>query len=633
MLYVGLFCSLIILASCGGPPEEPPEIDVSLMEHAPLPALYTTKNNGDGLPLGATALIGDQRWNCGDSLFTVNYLADGTLLTGGNDRCVQAWDTNGKRLWEVKFDMQITAIEPALNNSALVIAGSGKSVYVLDVATREIIQQFDDSDIIGQPVAVNAAGNLIATDGEVCTTVTYDLLTGKQLAYIPKPIGHTNHRLFLETKDGQERLVLATNPIRIVDPRTGTVLVEGTTDDDSAEEVILDPTKSRLFVIGDGFINELDPDTLALRNHIKTLEHFDHIDVHKSKNFAVLSANFGGLWRWDFQKPPVLIKKFENDYCQSLRISPDGERVAVALSDENRPRFFSTATWKEIDEVNAPYGWVSRMTISHNGKMLAVYGKEISIYALPERQLIGRYGTGELSGLYHACAFSPDNNVLIGASHGNNLILWDLQKNTHRQCDIGINATNLSVLNNAIIASGPEGLIVVDPNTLKTRWGMAPLSSNEKSANATYTPLGVVIYNGNELRLLDPITGAIQHTCEVVEGVPTKSFFANKTADGKLLFECEDYLKLLDVKTGLITARLACRESHHYSMTSSGDYLAISNSFGLLIVNPNTLLPLLRIPTPFTYRQCVFAPDGSRIYTLDKGGNVMEWDVNALLGK
>lgn len=631
--------SLLLAASltgCGGGPlAEPPAVDAAMIAAAPAPTSAPLTRDGIVLPAGAVDRLGDRRWRRADQLYVVTWLSDGTLITAGNDHQVQAWNADGGLRWNCDaVDEQLVVVEPALDGAVLVVASSDRTVVVLDTQTRQVLHRLPGHDIGSKQGAISPEGDLLAIEGADDTTLIWDLRSGKRLAALPEPFAHGNGKVFLPTKDGQRRLAFGTDPVRLADALSGKILAEGPVEDAFIGDIGYDPIGARLIVVGDRFIDELDPDTLRSRRRLTTPFHANRLAIHPRGTQVALGDYAGGLWRWDLAGEPVAIELLtDHDDVQDLCFSPDGSRLAVVRDDEERVRFFDCATWQEIDATTGVSGQVMRLAISPDGTTVATDdGSRLAVWDLATRRVVRRLGTGRHGVGVAGLVYSPDGRRLVSAGWDDTLYLWNLADGTHEHRLLGFEAHNLAYGDGVLIAGGGRHVVALDAATLDKRWSQSsPKHQDEGVLNALWSPLGVVLHEQHRLRLLDPVTSAERRRFELGSAAPGYGCFAGATASGLLAYTRGTGLELLDVAKGRLVARV--EGAAVPTLSRDGRLIAYCDEDALIVLDADTARPLARAPAPLGSAQAVFTPDGTRIVTAASDGELLVWEVKTLLGK
>jgi WD40 repeat protein len=276
--------ALLVVAwtGCGKPADAPP-LDPKPLLAAPVPA--------HGEPLR----FGDPRWRTNDQLYGLTWMADGTLITCGNDHIIRSWDAAGGLAWssDAVHD-QTYLVQPALGGKVLVVASSSTEVSVLDARTRAVVATYPGHGIISKNGLVSPDGNFFAVEGGAFNTFVWDLRTGRRAQTPDHDCGSEDQYAFLGESGGVCRLAIGTNPIQVIDARTGATIQRGPSSKHFIGAYAIDARQQRLLVAGEKFVAELNPVTLAPRRQLAATVYFHLAAFHPGGAWAITMAASGG---------------------------------------------------------------------------------------------------------------------------------------------------------------------------------------------------------------------------------------------------------------------------------------------------------------------------------------------------
>jgi WD40 repeat protein len=630
-------------------PVMPAAITLVAMDAAPLCAAAVISDAEGPLPAGAVRRIDDPRWRHDDCAVAIAWLPDGTLLSGGNDHTLRAWDATGVETWRLELPrLNVHTIDPILGGSAVLVCGSDMQdqAIVVDLRERKAVRSIRLYSVMDDQ-AVSREGDRVVVDGEHSTSEVWDLENGQLVASWAEP---AIQRTFLPTRlDGVRPLAVANNPLQVVDAGSGAELAQGPQHDyfpsehDNFCEAVASSTDGRLAEAGTGYAAEDDPVTLAPRHLVTTnpRQTFMQVAIQPGAGGAVVLGDFaGGLWRWDGGPRLALIEQGDrHQYVCAMRFSPDGGTLAVTRQGELRPHFFATATWQRIHAPNGPSTYVGHLAFAPDGRRIAIASAGIEIWDVQEGRRLAALGASDHGAGVAGLAWRDDGH-LVSTGFNDRLNVWNLADGSHRGFDLGFTAHQVRCDGDAVLAIGSHNVAGLSLADGTCRWSVAAPDDDHQSEGkdwlrgATASPLGVLMNEGGFVRIADPRSGATRGRIEAPAGRYDYGDCVGVNAAGQVVMAVRLALLVIDPATQRVVARAdpdVLGSGAMAMLSPDGRRILVSGSGeagGLLILDAGSLRPLVRTKLagiqPSAY---AFSPDGASLVVGTESGQLLVFDL------
>jgi WD40 repeat protein len=321
-----------------------------------------------------------------------------------------------------------------------------------------------------------------------------------------------------------------------------------------------------------------------------------------------------------FDEPRFILEPQTDDrYIADLAYSPDGAILAAAGRENAFLWDAATGEPSAQFEVDEP---LKRIAFLPDGDLLAIYGEDkVRIWNIDTGDVRADFSTGQP---IVAVAVSPDGTTL-GLAEG----------------------TGVSLLNLPAAESGDVWTHSLVANDSQRKWDAVTFDPTGQYLAAGY------IVSGGPLTEFSVSMWDV-NTDELVREFDLETSYAvtdlKFSADGILLAATGSYSRVWGAQTGEILYVTPAYEQNAFPETGisfSGDYLIFSDiapPFGgletitLRDIPTGDLLALFKQSIPLTgsgggdgvfYHPVTFHPDGTQFATLDKGGQVVVWDIPA----
>ena len=332
-------------------------------------------------------------------------------------------------------------------------------------------------------------------------------------------------------------------------------------------------------------------------------------------------------------------------WLSDVAYSPDGRTLitgAVSMSGPNAGQsqliFWNAATGEKRYESAFEQGTMFNVIASPDGRTIATHStgrRPFAIYDAASGKLLRKVGE-QSSG---SPIFSPDGKMLAGAS-GNAIQLLDIATGDEQSRLEGHTSTITWIgwsSNGKHVASvGSDhtlrlwdvetGEILQQHEDEERRWMIVDFSADGKSVAAT--AIARNLGKGGDLIAWDVASG--EETLRVPVAADTQGFMF--TADGKWLVIAElNSAEVREAATGKLVRRFDLGGPHQrssWTVSLDGRTLAVGAS-GCVVHQWDLATGTLKDNQPghrFPIISVEVVADGSKVLTLDKGGNVRLWD-------
>ena len=168
-----------------------------------------------------------------------------------------------------------------------------------------------------------------------------------------------------------------------------------------------------------------------------------------------------GVWDAETGEPVAELKGYSPS---SLAYSPDGKTLAFnsnAVRSQGIVRFLDISTGKETEALTAPSGWVSKLSFSRDGSVLAAAGIEsVHLWDVETREILR---TVEGFGSVHALALSPSGGSIAVGGEDSAARVWSVENGALRGEMIGhegaVHALAYSPDGQHIASAGEDGKV------------------------------------------------------------------------------------------------------------------------------------------------------------------------------
>jgi WD40 repeat protein len=362
-------------------------------------------------------LIGTQEGGTSAVAFSL----DGRQLASSGVYGVRLWDAASWRLIETLECRGDWVVHLVFSPDGRQLAGGGvNGVRLWDVADRQVIATLGGYNVAYEMVFSPEGRQLasVSTDG---TIRLWDVAREQRAASLEEhdDVLPESVRYLVLSPDGQQIAAVTTGGVRLLDASSGQLVATLEAHGDDVIDVAFTPDGCELATAGyTGTVRRWD---VASGRLIAAL------DVHRDweTEFAfspdgrwLATASHGTVRLWDAASgQPIATLEGDN---HTVTFSPDGRLLAAATFD-GIVRLWDAASWRLIATLEGHGAWVSDLTFSPDGRLLATTSDGIVwLWDAASWRLIATLEGAWVSDL----TFSPDGRQLATTSRGT-MRLWD----------------------------------------------------------------------------------------------------------------------------------------------------------------------------------------------------------------
>jgi|WetSurMetagenome_2_1015567.scaffolds.fasta_scaffold00750_4 WD40 repeat protein len=478
-----------------------------------------------------------------DSISCLAFSPDGkTLATAGYDMTARIWDSKtGQELHRMNHDGEINTVAYSSDGKRLITASFDDTSRIWDTQTGLELHRLQHDDAVWSAV-FSPDGTRVATAGRDSTARIWDAETGRELFRLNNDDAV---RSVVFSPDGTK---LATaNDQRIIgiwDVKSGQKLLQITHDvsepdffflvgdltlgkpDQSPLTIAFDSSGKLLTTAfkeksnwGNNSVRTWDVATGEIAQEINTSENEDEsyinaIALSTDGNMMAMSlsktdAEMNNILSFYNLKFGILLHLMKTDAdIDSLAISPDGRKVALATSD-------GTISIRDIQTSQELHcmkedGEVIAMAFCHDGKTLAsISGNIAHIWDLEtESELYCMTPNDSIEGRMDEIpmAFSPDGEMLAAEYLDGLIHIWDVRNGTEKGhlSEDWVEAIRFSRDGKTLIAAGINGTSLWDAgNGTKCQENVYDFGYTTLALNSDGQILAEAYWNNSTCRVLD----------------------------------------------------------------------------------------------------------------------------------
>lgn len=354
----------------------------------------------------------------------VSFSGDGKLVSGsaqgGKFAIWNAKDGSGVRNYQVgKAELAAVALSP--DGKLAAAASNDKSAYIVDIASGDVRQTLKGHKQGLQGVAFSSDGRKVGTCGNDRTGRIWDVGTGKELQLLSAHGGVVY--TIANSPDGKRWVTASTDGLaRVWSDDNGVLidLIRGhgaevmsaifSPDGDSIATASRDQT-ARIWGTSSS------PGARVLTRFGSAVT---DVSISADGKLIAAASDQGVVRLINPAQPHVKQDFFVGSPMQSISLSPDGRRVAVAVQNELVTRVYDTKSLRELYQV--PGYFVARF--SPDGRYLASDDQlSMVLYQASSGKRIRRM-VGHLAGIIEATFFDGGKR-LATSSYDSTVRIWD----------------------------------------------------------------------------------------------------------------------------------------------------------------------------------------------------------------
>lgn len=374
--------------------------------------------------------------NTTPSINSVHFSPDGKYLFSVTGMGIYMWDVEKREL--------LTTLEPQesfYGYTDIVFSPDGKtfayiasdnSIKLLDMQTRQVLQEFEGHDVGVWGLAFSPDGQSVYYGvGETGLRIR-DIDTGELTGTLPTGSQNINEITF--SPDGSSFITLSGEyALSIWDTASGTSMATSQEFGDSIRQIVISPDNQSIFSISETAVLWNFRDGSILQSLPQSSYYNSHAVFSKTENLLITKLSNDSLVFWENDGGRLVKMKQTEVYAfDFFDLSPDGQYLAAYQSDrleifkvsEVLASEYSPPALAQIP-LSSENG-IKDLSFSPGSDLLAAAAQDGSIMVWNTLDGVAKY---ELKG--HAeeasgVAFAPDGRRLASTSDDGTIILWDL---------------------------------------------------------------------------------------------------------------------------------------------------------------------------------------------------------------
>lgn len=507
----------------------------------------------------------------------------------------------------------LQSVDFSPDGELLVTAGADGLIYLWDLSTQEIIQEFighDPTQLVNRAV-FSPDGQMLATASDDSTVKLWDVGSGSLLKSLD---GHTAWVQSVDFSPDGRRLVSGSGDRSIIvwDVESGGVLMTLTGHDGPLWDTEFSNDGSTIgSASGDG--------TVALW-HAQSGQRLFSIAAHTGAAFHIdfspddeLIATGGGdglINFWDVQTGEINGNPLTGHVAGSLSVefSPDGLSVASSSADST-VRVWDLATRQQRFVLTGHSGLIPLVSFSPDGQMLASGDGTgtLILWDVSGNPAMGRTLTGHVGGV-NDLALHPFEDTLLTAGADSTIRFWDINEGIQ----VGEPVTH--------------GLRINEPVTvLKMTLDNRLISGSQ---NGT-----LMAWDVRQSELIDGAISALVNGITAIEASPDNQFIVAGSENGFTgLWDINSGNQIgpfLSGHNGPVTAIAVSPDSQYFATGGEDGSIVVRGVDGIQVGQlagiPANILTY-EWPDPLSISGLLFSADGRQLISSDNVGNLTVWD-------
>jgi WD40 repeat protein len=344
------------------------------------------------------------------------------LLSGGADKTVRLWnlaDGAAVRAFAGHADI-VTNVAFTPDGAQVLAAGQDKTVRVWKTADAAVVATLTHAAPV-RSISVSSNGLSVATSGDDAVARVWDLVSGKELQYLP---GHTAAIPAVGiAADGKTIITASSDKSVRLNPLSATKVIAA--HPVKTAGITLTPDGVQVLSSGDDKILKLwDATGKPVRQFAGSQTPLRRLAIRGDLQQVAAGGDEQltdkGLYFWKFADG-ALIQRIETPAAiQGLAYSPDGSQVAVSQTD-NHIRIYASEGGLLLEDIITPQAPLNLAYLSPQLLAVGQADNQTRLFGVSFRQILAGH-----VGAVNALAYSADGKWILSAGADKTLRLWDV---------------------------------------------------------------------------------------------------------------------------------------------------------------------------------------------------------------
>ncbi len=348
---------------------------------------------------------------------------------------------------------------------------------------------------------------------------------------------------------------------------------------------------------------------------------------------SLACAFVGGTFRvWDVSSGKQKFDGYSQLETPAIAFSPNGKHLAVGMG-ESEIKILDSRTGRSLQTLFLPKGTPGLVFFSPDGTKVFTTTSAGYIHSWDREGRLFDFGQGHSNEVL-SFSFSPDGKTLATGSIDRRLKLWDITTGKELRTILGhgawVNSVHFSAEGRYLLSGDTNGLIKMWDLALREMPVWLRQTAISISAT-TFTPENELLALGRDadghLKVWNLSTGRIEAILDPAKTISSAAF--SKDA-AQVAVAAAPEIRVYSIRPGKRISTLATRAVDAYSLQFSPDgtrLLSGDRQGNVILSDVASGRAEVRLDSGNSYYRAVFSPDGKHIASADQDGRIRIWDA------